>query len=77
MGTTVFDEIVPFSLIAAIKAGMRTGLGNWAIGYGHDKCYLGNLTWNKRNILWSRGTLLIQNYICTFHEHDPCINPLY
>ena len=28
MGTTVFDEIVPFSLIAAIKAGMRTGLGN-------------------------------------------------
>ena len=28
MGTTVFDEIVPFSLIAAIKAGIRTGLGN-------------------------------------------------
>ena len=28
MGTTVFDEIVPFSLTAAIKAGMRTGSGN-------------------------------------------------
>ena len=35
MGTTVFDEIVPFSLIAAIKAGMRTGLGNWAVGWDH------------------------------------------
>lgn len=43
IGTTVFDEMVPFILIAAIKAGMRTGLGNWAIGWGHDKCYLGNL----------------------------------
>ena len=28
IGTTVFDEIVPFSLTAAIKAGMRTGSGN-------------------------------------------------
>ena len=43
IGTTVFDEMVPFILIAAIKAGMRTGLGNWAIGWGHDKYYLGNL----------------------------------
>ena len=28
MGTTVLDEMVPFFLMAAIKAGMRTGLGN-------------------------------------------------
>ena len=43
IGTTVFDDMVPFLLMAAIKAGMRTGLGNWAIGWDHDKCYLANL----------------------------------
>ena len=32
MGITVLDEMVPFSLIAAIKAGMRTALGNCTIG---------------------------------------------
>ena len=32
MGTTVFDEMVPFSLKAATKAGMRTGIGNWGMG---------------------------------------------
>ena len=37
IGTTVFDEIVPFSLMAAMKAGMRTGSGNWAIGWDHGK----------------------------------------
>ena len=35
MGTTVFDEMVPFSLIAATKAGMRTGFGNWEVGWDH------------------------------------------
>ena len=34
MGTTVFDKRAPFSLIAAMKAGTRTGLGNWAMGRG-------------------------------------------
>ena len=37
IGTTVFDEMVPFSLMAAIKAGMRTGLGNWRMGQDHFK----------------------------------------
>ena len=37
IGTTVFDEIVPFSLMAAIKAGMRTGLGNWIKYWDHGK----------------------------------------
>ena len=37
IGTTVFDDIVPFSLMAAIKAGMRTGSGNWALGWDHGK----------------------------------------
>ena len=38
MGTTVFDKTTPFSLIAAMKAGTRTGLGNWAMGGVHGKC---------------------------------------
>lgn len=37
MGTTVFDEMVPFSLKAATKAGMLTGLGNWGMGRDHCK----------------------------------------
>ena len=43
IGTTVFDDIVPFSLMAAIKAGMRMGSGNWAIGWDHGKSKSGSL----------------------------------
>ena len=38
MGTTVFDKRSPSSLMAAMKAGTRTGLGNWAIGGVHSNC---------------------------------------
>ena len=37
MGTTVFDKRAPSSLMAAMKAGTRTGLGNCAMGGVHGK----------------------------------------
>ena len=37
-GTTVFDKRTPSALMAAMKAGTRTGLGNWAMGGVHGKC---------------------------------------
>ena len=37
IGMTVFDMREPASLMAAVNAGTRTGLGNWTMGRVHSR----------------------------------------